>query len=140
MRPTFCLCSIGAALLVCICAQKNLADDARVFGLSSKYDALLRESSTRTDQSVRPAAPASGSVLFVAPDQYTPATTAVKGADSAAAEHADALYELAKQAAEAGQCSLAFQWTTEVLRENPDHADARRVLGYVERDGKWLTA
>jgi hypothetical protein len=26
------------------------------------------------------------------------------------------------------------------VRENPDHADARRVLGYQKRDGKWLTA
>jgi hypothetical protein len=140
MRLKFYLCSVGAALLVCVCAQKNLADDARVFELRSKYDALIRESVKGSEQSVRPAAPASGSVLFVAADQYTPAVAAVKVADSAAAEHADALYELAKQAAEAGQSSLAFQWTTEVLRENPDHADARRVLGYVERDGKWLTA
>src|SRR3954467_8666120 len=140
MRLKFYLCSVGAALLVCVCAQKNLADDARVFELRSKYDALIRESSTRTDQSTRPATPASGSLLFVAPDQYTPATAAVKLADQAATKHADALFELAKQAADAGQSSLAFQWTTDVLRENPDHANARRVLGYVERDGKWLTA
>ena len=54
-------------------------------------------------------------------------------------KYAGGLFELAKQAAEAGQSSLAFQWATETLRENPDHADARRVLGYVERGGKWLT-
>ena len=35
--------------------------------------------------------------------------------------------------------SLAFQWATETLRENPDHAEARRVLGYEQRDGQWLT-
>ena len=45
-------------------------------------------------------------------------------------EYADALFALAKRAAEAGQLSLAFQWATEAVRENPDHADARRVLGY----------
>ena len=49
-------------------------------------------------------------------------------------------FDLAKQAADAGQLSLAFQWATEALRENPDHADARRVLGYEQRDGQWLTA
>lgn len=51
-----------------------------------------------------------------------------------------ALFELAREAADAGQLSLAFQWTTETVRENPDHAGARRVLGYEQRDGKWLTA
>ena len=57
-------------------------------------------------------------------------------------KHADALFELARQAAEAGQLSLAFQWATETVRENPDHAEARRVLGYEQRewavaDGVW---
>ena len=46
---------------------------------------------------------------------------------------------LAKRAAEAGQLSLAFEWATEAVRENPDHAEARRVLGYELVDGKWLT-
>ena len=54
-------------------------------------------------------------------------------------EYADSLFALAKRAAEAGQLSLAFQWATETVRENPDHADARRVLGYEQRDGQWLT-
>ncbi len=45
----------------------------------------------------------------------------------------------AKRAAEAGQLSLAFEWATEAVRENPDHADARRVLGYELVDGQWLT-
>jgi hypothetical protein len=35
--------------------------------------------------------------------------------------------------------SLAFQWATEALRENPDHAEARRVLGYEQHQGRWLT-
>ena len=54
-------------------------------------------------------------------------------------KYADALFELAKRAAEAGQLSLAFEWATEAVRENPDHADARRVLGYELHDGQWLT-
>jgi hypothetical protein len=49
------------------------------------------------------------------------------------------LFALASRAAETGQLSLAFQWATETLREDPDHADARRVLGYEKRDGQWLT-
>ncbi len=54
-------------------------------------------------------------------------------------EYADSLFDLAKRAAEAGQLSLAFEWATEAVRENPDHADARRVLGYEQHDGQWLT-
>ena len=54
-------------------------------------------------------------------------------------KYADALFALAKRAAEAGQLSLAFEWATETVRENPDHADARRVLGYEQHDGQWLT-
>ena len=54
-------------------------------------------------------------------------------------KHAESLFQLARRAASAKQPSLAFQWATETVRENPDHADARRVLGYEQRDGKWLT-
>jgi hypothetical protein len=52
---------------------------------------------------------------------------------------ADAVFALARRAADAGQRSLAFAWATEAVRENPDHADARRVLGYEQHDGQWLT-
>ncbi|MEX2315698.1 MAG: hypothetical protein WD669_01005 [Pirellulales bacterium] len=55
-------------------------------------------------------------------------------------QQADEVFALAKQAAEAGELSLAFQWASESLRENPDQADARRVLGYERRGDQWLTA
>ncbi|MGD9633810.1 MAG: DUF1570 domain-containing protein [Pirellulales bacterium] len=58
---------------------------------------------------------------------------------AARTEYADKLFELAKRAADAGQLSLAFEWATEAVRENPDHADARRALGYEQHDGHWLT-
>jgi hypothetical protein len=105
----------------------------------------------------RPAHPAIGSMLFIAIDQYTPETESSggksPGADPPAEAlpwldqfeklrhgRADALFALAKEAAEAGQMSLAFQWATEAARENPDHAEARRVLGFEKRDGRWLSA
>jgi hypothetical protein len=87
----------------------------------------------------RPEAPATGSLLFIASDPYSRAAGKSDQFRDARKKYADALFDLAKRAAEAGQLSLAFQWTTEALRENPDHADARRVLGYEQRDGKWLT-
>ncbi len=126
----------------------------------------------------RPAPPASGQVVFVAPDEYAPPLPVGEGrgegalslpsddpqsatppGDDASAsaqdtadtdpwwdqfrrlrlERADALFALAKQAADAGERSLAFLWATETLHENPDHADARRVLGYTKYEGEWLT-
>ena len=105
--------------------------------LRAKYEQLSQEF-TAANPSWRPKAPASGSLLFVAPDEYSPAERA-EGVSDARIKYADALFELATEAADAGQLSLAFQWATETVRENPDHAEARRVLGYEQRDGQWLT-
>jgi hypothetical protein len=113
------------------------------------------ESFAETASAWQPAAPSSGSLLFIAPDEYNVAAPAVElPADQNGEEaqlwierfnelrgrHADDLYTLARRAAELHQPSLAFQWAAETVRENPNHADARRVLGYEKRDGKWLTA
>ncbi len=43
-------------------------------------------------------------------------------------QHADRLWTLALQAKEAGQVELALQWLPEIVRENPQHAEARRIL------------
>lgn len=86
-----------------------------------------------------PERPGSGSLLFVAPDQYSGVVPNDEPYRAARNQYADALFELAKRAAEAGQLSLAFEWATEAVRENPDHVDARRVLGYERHDGQWLT-
>jgi hypothetical protein len=104
-------------------------------------------------QSWQPERPATGSLLFIAPDQYGgQAEPAVPAEPSDATQlwldeftklrdgQADALFALAREAAEAGQLSLAIGWATEAVRDNPDHADARRVLGYELADGQWLTA
>ncbi|MCL6505024.1 MAG: hypothetical protein K6T86_20295 [Pirellulales bacterium] len=53
---------------------------------------------------------------------------------------ADALWELARQALAEDLAPLAWQLAWQTLRENPDHEDARRVLGYVRHDAQWLTA
>ncbi len=46
------------------------------------------------------------------------------------AAQADGLFELAKNESKAGRPAWAYQLLHEVLRENPDHAEARRILGY----------
>jgi hypothetical protein len=56
------------------------------------------------------------------------------------AQQAETLFAEAKQALEADQPARAYQLLYEVLRENPDHAEARRILGYKKgRGGQWTT-
>jgi hypothetical protein len=50
---------------------------------------------------------------------------------------AEALWRLARVAAANGRAPLALQLATEAAREDPDHAEARRVLGYDKVDGAW---
>ena len=87
----------------------------------------------------RPDAPASGSLLFIAPDEYSEASSPGGELREVRGKYAESLFALAKEAAAVGQTSLAFQWATEAVRENPDHADARRVLGFEQHGQQWLT-
>ncbi|OHB79856.1 MAG: hypothetical protein A2W31_01050, partial [Planctomycetes bacterium RBG_16_64_10] len=53
---------------------------------------------------------------------------------------AERLWQLARQALDTKRCGLALQLATEALREDPDHAPARRLLGYEQVDGQWCPA
>jgi hypothetical protein len=119
-------------------ARGSLADSTVADELRTDYQALSAEFADAA-AGWRPRAPANGSLLFIAPDEYTPSGPGDNLTRSARNEYAEAAFEMARRAAAAGQLSLAFQWATEALRENPDHADARRVLGYEKRGGRWLT-
>jgi tetratricopeptide (TPR) repeat protein len=56
-------------------------------------------------------------------------------------EQAAALFAAAKEASQNGEPTKAYQQLFEVLREDPDHAEARRVLGYVQTSrGQWQLA
>ncbi|HEX4131743.1 MAG TPA: hypothetical protein VHZ24_17030 [Pirellulales bacterium] len=52
---------------------------------------------------------------------------------------ADALFALAQEAGKQHRLSLAYELVAAAARENSDHADARRILGYQMREGRWLT-
>jgi hypothetical protein len=107
--------------------------------LQAEY-ARLTNSSADSTPGWHPKRPATGSLVFVAPDQYSGGAESSVPVDDSRRQRADALFDLAKRAAEVGQLSLAYQWVTEAVRENPDHADARRVLGYEQHNRQWLTA
>jgi hypothetical protein len=123
----------AAAMTRTLSAQPNTTD------LSTAYQQLVKRFAAGNSD-LRPALPLSGSLLFTAADQYSEMPKPDGRSRDSRKEYADSLFALAKEAAEAGELSLAFQWTTEALRDNPDHADARRVLGYEQRGGRWLTA
>lgn len=53
--------------------------------------------------------------------------------------HAEALFALARQALTQHNVSLAYDLVWETARQNPDHADARRILGYQPHAGGWHT-
>lgn len=53
--------------------------------------------------------------------------------------YASDLYVLCRKALRAGYPGYAFQILVEVVRQNPDHAVARRILGYKLRGKEWVT-
>ena len=55
------------------------------------------------------------------------------------AGQARALFDESKQAIEKQEPARSYQLLHEVLREDPDHAEARRILGYVKRSSQWTT-
>ncbi len=71
--------------------------------------------------------------LFVAPDIYAPASR-----QSQPPEHtANELYQRARQKCEAGELGAALRLATAAVAADPDHADARRVLGYRRVGAHW---
>jgi hypothetical protein len=50
-------------------------------------------------------------------------------------ERGAALFGEAKTACDQGKAAYAYQLLHEVLREDPEHAEARRILGYVKSSG-----
>ena len=55
-------------------------------------------------------------------------------------QYAQGLYQLVGALLEAGDAVAAYRTLFEVLRENPDHAAARRILGYKLVEERWQTA
>lgn len=53
--------------------------------------------------------------------------------------HANALFQLARQSIRGQRPSLAYELALEALRCDPDHEEARRLLGYTRFRGDWHT-
>ena len=87
--------------------------------------------------------------VFALPDTSAPPS---KLADSESAQQwwtkfaelrrlrAEKLFELAQSAVKAKQATLAFELVRETVRENPDHAQGRKILGYEKYQDTWRSA
>ncbi len=80
---------------------------------------------------------ASSSASSDSPSTNTPLGEWRKEFQTLRRAQATELFGLARQAAEARRPSLAIRLLTETVREDPDHAEARRILGYVKYDDAW---
>lgn len=74
-----------------------------------------------------------GELLYVASDIYSPVGDEI----SPDQEQAGALFEKSKHACQQGDIGLALQWATRAVHADPNHADARRVLGYRKVGKQW---
>ncbi len=75
--------------------------------------------------------------LSVASDIYSPSKYSPSKANSQSIELADQHFRQARAACEAGDVGAALQFATQAVRADPDHADARRVLGYRRIGEHW---
>jgi hypothetical protein len=129
----------AAAVCLVVCLLVRGADAKQeASDLRAEYE-RLSTAYAATVPGWRPKRPDSGSLLFVAPDVYSGVEPNGERFRTERNQYADQLFDLAKRAADSGQLSLAFEWATEAVRENTDHAAARRALGYEQHDGQWLT-
>jgi len=80
--------------------------------------------------------PKVGSLLFVPSDVYN-STSPTKEPSPAAKTAAAAAFEKARVAVAAGEVSEALQHACTAVALDPDHADARRLLGYQRVGDQW---
>jgi hypothetical protein len=87
------------------------------------------------------------SYIFKLPESFDPPPE-LNAAGPSAAEYwkrfaklrrtqGDSYFAMAKRAHAAGEYAMAFDLVRQACRENPDHADARTILGYVRSGGGW---
>lgn len=152
MRPSAAIAAVCLALHAVLCAASA---PERCAALQAAYAAELQslaaqcEAEGQTDLAGRlaawaaPEAPYLLVPVFPEPAAQPPAPEAPPALrrfwDLRRAQ-AEALWELARQALGEDRPTLAWQLAWHVLREDPDHPHARRVLGYVQHEGTWLTA
>lgn len=83
--------------------------------------------------------------FFILPDTLVPPVEPARSSEwtsrfkSLRDAQAERLFELAQQASQEKRPSLAYELVLEAARENPEHKQARRLLGYVRFRDAWHT-
>lgn len=78
---------------------------------------------------------ATGDVLFVVPDIYS--ATVPVAVNEANQQKAEEIFAQAREASRRGNVGEALRLSARTLVLDPNHADARRVLGYQKYGDKW---
>ncbi len=142
-------CAVSFATLLCFSSTLAAEPESfatRLAALATKCDELkLKEQAEITRAWIVPRF-AGRQYLFLPAvnDPTAPKTGSVEAARQwnrkfleLRREHAEKLFQEAKKASEAKEAAQAYQRLYEVLREDPDHAEARRILGYVKVGSEW---
>jgi hypothetical protein len=82
-----------------------------------------------------PASARVGEVVFVVPDIYS--ATAPRQVTDETRREADAAFAKANEFSQQGDVGAALRWAARTVIFDPDHSDARRVLGYEKFGDKW---
>jgi Leucine Rich Repeat (LRR) protein len=140
------LCFLVGILAAPACAAEPVPFADRLASIAAKCDEVgLKEQAAITRDWIIPRHPGR-QYLFLPPDVDS---TAPKVGSSETIrqwhkkfselrrEQAATLYAEAQAASNQQQPARAYRWLYEVLREDPDHAEARRILGYVKVGTDW---
>jgi len=139
--------SVLTALALCVFGTLSAAESNPLADLAAKCGPLgLDEQATVTRTWAIPRHPGR-QYLFIpaASDPAAPKTGSPKVVSqwyerflAIRRERAAALFDAAKKASAERQPTTAFQLLYETLREDPDHSEARRILGYIKNGaGSW---
>jgi hypothetical protein len=76
-----------------------------------------------------------GEVIFVVPDIYS--ATVPRQVTAETSQQAEEAFVKAHEFSKQGDVGAALRWAARTLMSDPDHADARRVLGYERYGDQW---
>lgn len=76
-----------------------------------------------------------GEVVFIVPDIYT--ATVPRSVTDESRQQAATAFAKAREFSQQGDVGAALRWAARTLMFDPDHADARRVLGYERFGDQW---
>ena len=140
---------LGTFLVLLLASRSVAAEPAAFAALAAKCDEIgLKEQAALTRGWTIPRPPGR-QCLFIpaASDPAAPKSGAPKVVRqwydrflALREEQAAALFDEAKKASAAGEPTRAYQLLHEALREDPNDAEARRILGYIKNaGGQWTT-